>query len=135
MNYVKSILNRFRSSGKKSVGVAKTGYSETIKNKYIECGDCCTWIGIRKPLDQLADECGPSADIDFMLKHWTSTKLPPVDVNPVVLAMRTKYKNWYKCDLYDSETRKCKDFENRPKLCRGCPGCVLGDKYRIRKRK
>lgn len=59
-------------------------------------------------------------DARFVSAHWTPTQPDPLDalvarvmgVEPTVTAV---------CDVYDSEHRRCSDWENRPPICRGFP--------------
>lgn len=73
------------------------------------CGGCCDTIYARSTEELRAREAPPLADIEFMEEHW----------HPIGTMLTTIV---YRCDVYDPETRRCTDYENRPPVCRGYPG-------------
>ena len=90
-------------------------------DKCIKCGDCCEFIGLGATLDEIrADPNFP--DRDFILQHWTPTKAPKKKPNPLMSDKCFDGYYWYKCDLFDSKERLCRDYKNRPEICKDCPG-------------
>lgn len=103
------------------------------------CGACCDpVISVVPPpmlADGSADDVVGAEEADWMRAHLTPI-LPrrhgmkmvrswssgttwfhapgSADLHPVL--------SWfYRCDLYDAETRRCTDFANRPTMCRQYP--------------
>ena len=96
----------------------------------IRCWDCCEFIAVGFTLEKVrADPDFP--DRGFILKHWTPTELPSEKPNPAMSDKQFSNCFWYECDLLNTKTRKCRDYENRPLICKGCPGCIHGDKARL----
>ncbi len=85
----------------------------------IRCGDCCEFIGCGFTLEKVRST-PDFPDRDFILEHWTPIDPPAKKLNPLMSDKQFDGYIWYKCDLFDSETRKCKVFKNRPETCRGC---------------
>lgn len=90
-------------------------------SKCIKCGDCCEFIGLGVALDEIKAEMS-YPDRDFILRHWAATGAPQRKPNPLMSDKCFNGYHWYKCDLLDSQTRLCKDYENRPQICKDCPG-------------
>lgn len=101
------------------------------------CGACCdpvvTVISPQHLADGSADQVVGEEEAEWMRIHLTPirprreglkliaswskgvTYFTPGDQFVPVLSW------FYRCDLYDPETRRCTDFENRPPMCRGYP--------------
>lgn len=86
----------------------------------IKCGDCCEFIATGFMLDEVINNPDFS-ERDFILEHWTPVEPPKENRNPLMSNKCFDGFMWYGCDLFDSETRLCKDYENRPQICRGYP--------------
>jgi Fe-S-cluster containining protein len=90
------------------------------------CGACCDPItlshdpqGIREMTDETV------VDPDF--RRWMQTALLPLPREVGIARAEAHgrnaqgWENFYECIHYDRETRRCLDWENRPKVCRGYP--------------
>ena len=89
--------------------------------KCIKCGDCCEAIALGATIEQIKADAR-FLSRDFILEHWTPCEPPKQKLNPL---MNDKCFNgfiWYECDLFDSETRVCKDHKNKPAICKEYPG-------------
>lgn len=90
-------------------------------NRCAKCGDCCEFIGLGVTLDEV--EADPNfPDRDFVLEHWTPTEVPKDKPNPLMSDKCFDGYVWYKCDLFNEKTRLCKDYKNRPEMCKNYPG-------------
>jgi len=90
-------------------------------DKCIKCGDCCEFIGLGATLDEI--RANPNfLGRDFILQRWTPTKAPKKKPNPLMSDKCFDGHYWYKCDLFDSKKRLCRDYKNRPEICKDCPG-------------
>lgn len=86
----------------------------------IKCGDCCEFIGLGVRLGRI--KANPKfPDRDFILQHFSPREAPKEKLNPLMSDKCFDGFYWYKCDLFDEETRLCKDYENRPAICRNYP--------------
>ncbi len=91
-----------------------------MSDSCIQCGDCCEFIAVGFTLDRVQKDL-TFPDREFILKHWTPSEKPLKKPN---LLMSDKQFNgyfWYKCDLFDSESRKCKEHVNRIQICKNYP--------------
>jgi Fe-S-cluster containining protein len=101
------------------------------------CGACCdpviTVISPQHLADGTAEQVVGEEEADWMRAHLTPI-LPRREGLKMVASWSKGVTyftpgneflpvlSWfYRCDLYDSETRRCTDFENRPPMCRGYP--------------
>lgn len=89
-------------------------------NRCIKCGDCCEFIAVGFTLDEVRRNTD-FPDRAFILKHWTPREPPAEKLNPLMSDRCFEGCIWYKCDLFDDESRLCKDHENRAKICREYP--------------
>jgi len=92
-----------------------------MERKCIKCGDCCEFLAAGFTPDEIKDD-PDFHDRDFILKHWIPAGRPEKKPNPLMSDRAFEGFIWYRCDLFDPETRLCKDYENRPNMCRDCPG-------------
>lgn len=89
--------------------------------KCFKCGVCCEFIAFGANLEQIkADKNFP--DRDFILEHWKPKEPPPIKLNPNVSDKCWNGWFWFTCDLFDSITRLCIDYDNRPQICQNYPG-------------
>jgi len=86
----------------------------------IQCGDCCEKIALGLTLDQIKAK-SDVPDKNFILEHWTPAEKPIAKRNALMSDKQFNGYYWYTCDLFDTKTRKCKDWENRPAICRNYP--------------
>jgi len=88
----------------------------------IKCGDCCEFLGAGFTLDELrANPNFLPHDRDFILEHWTAAEKPKRKPNPLMLDRAFEGYHFYRCDLFDQQTRLCKDNENKPLICKSYP--------------
>ena len=88
--------------------------------KCTQCGDCCEFIAVGASLDKTRTI--PDFPYrDFILKHWTPIEPPAKKLNPLMSDKQFDGYFWYKCDLFDTKTRKCKDHDNRVRRCKSYP--------------
>lgn len=90
-------------------------------SKCIKCGDCCEFIGLGVTLDEIKANIH-FPDREFILRHWVVTSKPREKSNFLMSDKCFNGYHWYRCDLFDSQTRLCKDYENRPQICKDYPG-------------
>jgi len=105
------------------------------------CGGCCYPVVLPRHISKAHLKAEPGfrfvapggADAD-RCKQWVLEDLtrisraealrrrPALAMNP--LANSGQF--FYECRQYDVETRKCRDYENRPSICSGFPWYGLG---------
>lgn len=103
-----------------------------------KCGDCCEDLCLdtrhvdegnrwwlywqRGGKKNTRTRQGMWPDIRFITSHWTEVR-------------RTGGQSVMRCDQFDTETRTCMAYEDRPPVCRDYPWYSdAGDAERIRKR-
>jgi Fe-S-cluster containining protein len=101
------------------------------------CGACCdpvaTMVSPRHLADGSADRVVGAEEASWMRTHLTPI-LPRREGRRLVASWSDgttwfapggdliPMLSWfYRCDLYDTETRRCLDFDHRPTMCRGYP--------------
>lgn len=76
-------------------------------------GRCCEYFQINLSPEQLKQRASIAAGGDY--EKVASMVIP-------LFAAHTGSTTWfYGCKHYNKETRKCMDYENRPKMCRNYP--------------
>lgn len=82
----------------------------------VACGDCCdpVWFPLG-PADVrqgavTARRGEDRANLEFAARHWRATG-----------ARGDDGRYGYRCDRFDSRTRRCTAHEERPPVCRGYP--------------
>lgn len=91
-----------------------------MNDKCKKCGDCCKFIAVGFTLDKIRNN-PEFPDRDFILKHWTPREAPEKKLNPLMSDKCFEGFIWYECDLFDAESRLCKDYENRANICKNYP--------------
>ncbi len=91
-----------------------------MERKCIKCGDCCECLAAGFTLDEVRNNPG-FPERDFILKHLTPAEKPKQKKNPLMSDRAFDGFFWWHCDLFDAETRLCKDHKNRPDMCRAYP--------------
>lgn len=61
----------------------------------------------------------PRREARRLIGHWAGPF--SVFVDQVTQEITTVWQHYYRCDLYDAETRRCTDYEHRPDVCRDYP--------------
>lgn len=90
-------------------------YKDGLRFKCTQCGDCCTgapgfvWVN-KQEMQALADRLGLSLD-DFQKRYARK------------VGIRYSLKEFPNgdCVFFDSKTRKCGVYEDRPRQCRTWP--------------
>ncbi len=88
----------------------------------VRCGDCCRHVATGFTLDDVRNE--PSfPDREFILKHWRPAEPPAVRLYPKLSDKRYKGFVWWSCDVFNAEKNLCKNYDDRPDICRNsvCP--------------
>lgn len=70
-----------------------------------KCGGCCSPVIVSEDLEGIDAANAPAG---WIKKHWQSA------------GEREGYFGYW-CDLFDFETHLCKDYKNRPAVCRDYP--------------
>lgn len=86
----------------------------------IKCGDCCEYIAVGFTLDEVRSD-PDFPDRDFILHHWTPATPSKKKLNPWMKDKCFNGFNFFSCNLFDSQTRLCKDYETRAVICRKYP--------------
>ncbi len=92
-------------------------YEDGLRFKCTGCGDCCTgspgyvWVN-QAEIDALAEHLG-LLSAEFEKKY--------VRLVGVRRSLKELPRSNYDCVFLDSETRKCKVYEHRPRQCRTWP--------------
>jgi Fe-S-cluster containining protein len=103
------------------------------------CGACCDpVVSVVSPLmlqRQTADEIIGADEADWMRVHLTPIRPRRAGLDkvsgwmkgvsqfqqPATGQMVLMLSWFYSCDLYDVESKRCTDWDNRPNQCRGYP--------------
>ena len=82
------------------------------------CGKCCKVI----TMTGQSKLNWRKQDAEWSLKHLKRIrKKDAIKIRPILAKVSWKGLQYYKCNLFDYKTNKCKDYKRRPYMCRYFP--------------
>ena len=93
-------------------------YQDGLRFSCTGCGDCCTgapgyvWVN-QEEIQQLATAVGETDIAEFERKYVRKVGIRK--------SLKEHAKSNWDCVFFDSQTRKCKVYQARPRQCRSWP--------------
>jgi Fe-S-cluster containining protein len=86
-----------------------------------QCGDCCDPILLRTTKSEIRADMSLEGD-EFILQYWHRvSKDLAFEKRPILRKSHYTGRFYYRCELFDSNTRRCGAHDNRPPACRAFP--------------
>ena len=91
-----------------------------------KCGKCCEGIYLPFSMKEIKERLLDQKDGRFVAENFEQISFEEMSkINPYFVGRcinsQAKDLNYFKCNVFNYETRRCGDYENRPDFCRNYP--------------
>jgi len=99
-----------------------------------KCGKCCEGIYLPFSMKEIKERLLGQKDGRFVAENFEQISFEEMkEINPYFVSRcvnpQAKDLNYFKCNVFNHETRRCGDYENRPDFCRNYPFYPYSDDW------